>query len=271
MTPDEGIVFLQGTFQPGVKKYASDLSITQAELDDLDLDLLWYAFAQNRVLYYTEERTKAVAYRELLLNRNKKNNEVYTPKPDAEPKKPEKPVTPGIEDRINLLIQRIKNSKGYNDAIGKELGIDWDSTFTKDTKPNIISLKQVAEGVEIRWNKAGKNNSVAYFESCDTNNAADLAHFTTVGSAKFVDKRPLPDGVTSQVRMYRYAFMVGDSPSQIFSEPLAITISVLGDGSAKGKVVRSNRFKSSTLSGFANGNDVPTASNKKGSKTPPNE
>lgn len=243
MTPEDGIVFLLSTFYPGVKKYASDLSITQADLEELDLDLQWYAYAQKRVNIYADEHSKAVAYRELMLKRNKKNNEVYTTKPDGAPVQPDKAITPGILDRINLLIQRIKNSKGYNASIGEELGINWDATFTNDTMPNILSLKQVAEGVEIRWNKAGKKTNIAYFESCDTNNVADLAHFITVGSAKFVDRRPLPEGVTSQVRMYRYAFMKGDAPSTVFSEPLSIAVSVLGDGSAKGKVLRHVKLK----------------------------
>ncbi len=182
---------------------AAVLGFLAAEVTVLANDTAMLSYIVNLVETFTSGKEERVAYKNLI-----KDGPIGTPGgtlPIA-PLVPAPPtiVAPGIFPRVALLVQRIKNSPNYTDAIGKDLGIigaEQERDFT-GAQP---TLKLVKKGlnVEVQWNK-GDADSIHI--ECDR--GTGIWQFLAVDSVPhYTDNTPV---TSAALWKYRAMYIVDD-------------------------------------------------------------
>lgn len=130
---------------------------------------------------------------------------------------------PGALTRLANLIQRIKLSDGYTDAIGQDLGIisTEDTTVRPVTQLTIaVERNQGLERVKVLFTKY-EHHGIS-LESRRNNGAWE---FLCIAMTKpCYDERPLLDGATPEVREYRATWWDNGSAHGDFSPVQRITV-----------------------------------------------
>src|ERR1700737_2120465 len=122
--PESDQVKWMKNFLAKVTVHSTTVSVTAAEVATLKADVEYLSYLLHDLLpLYRSKAQEITAYKDLL-----KDGPLGTPGgtlPVA-PTPPTAPaaVAPGVMPRITTLVQRIKNSAGYNAAIGVDLGIE---------------------------------------------------------------------------------------------------------------------------------------------------
>jgi hypothetical protein len=134
---------------------ATALGFTAADITAVNNDAAMFAFLVLLVEIYTTAKEQRVDYKNLLRDGplGKPGGAVpVAPVTAAAPTL----VQPGIFPRIAQLVQRIKNSPTYTEAIGKDLGIIASEAQPFDAVNMKPTLKLVIKGgqVEVQWVKA---------------------------------------------------------------------------------------------------------------------
>ncbi len=134
-------------------------------------------------------------------------------------------VTTGALNRIFALVQTIKDSSGYTEAIGSDIGI----VGAQQTGPDFTTLKPdftptiLATGVNIDWGWGGYSAFLDMIEiQVDRNDSkgfVPLAFDTTPG---YVDTTPRP---TTPVKWkYRAIYRVNDQQVGLWSDEKSIAV-----------------------------------------------
>ena len=129
------------------------LGFVAADVTSVNNDAAMFAYLVNQVEVYTTAKEQRVDYRNLI-----KDGPIGTPG-GALPVAPAAgtvptAVAPGIFPRISQLVQRIKNSATYTEAIGKDLGvIGAQTTVDTDNMKPVLKLVMKGGQVEVQWTK----------------------------------------------------------------------------------------------------------------------
>lgn len=129
-------------------------------------------------------------------------------------------VLAGVISRTRALVQRIKKSPGYTEAVGKDLGIIG-AVETPETapKPTFKAVVQPNFGVRLDWVK-GKLSGV----TIQGKRAGD-ADWVTLGRdnySPYVDERaPATPGV-SEARQYRMRYLLRDDEVGEWSDVVSV-------------------------------------------------
>ena len=119
---DEGKLIWINNFSAKVGNYANTVGLTAADVTSAKNDAAMFAYLVNAAEVFTTAKEQRVNFKNLI-----KDGPLGKPLglvPDT-PVLGTKPadVAPGIFPRLAQLVQRIKNSAAYTEAIGKDLGI----------------------------------------------------------------------------------------------------------------------------------------------------
>jgi hypothetical protein len=135
------------------------------------------------------------------------------------------PVNEGALDRLFALVQTIKESTGFIDAIGADLdvlGTEQDTPDMATIQPVIDATAQVAT-VQIGWNWGGNSAFLDMIElqvdRSDSKGYVFLANDTTPG---YTDTTPFPAALTKWT--YRGIYRVGDAQVGVWSNPVSVTV-----------------------------------------------
>jgi hypothetical protein len=143
--------------------------------------------------------------------------------PPALPVLPPPPntVAPGALPRLRALVQRIKNTASYTEAIGADLGIVGAEVPTGDTpKPTFKAVAQPGHDVRLDWVK-GRFDGVMI----QGRKPGDAA-WTDLGVdnfSPFVDTRKPADPTKPEAREYRLRYLSRDEPTGDWSDVVAVS------------------------------------------------
>ena len=135
------------------------------------------------------------------------------------------PVNAGALDRIFALVQVIKDSTGYAEPIGDDLGVLGIEDVAPDMatiQPDIDAAVQVSS-VQIGWDWGGNSPFLDMIElevdRGDGHGYVLLANDTTPG---YTDTHPFPATLTKWT--YRGIYRVGDGQVGVWSNPVSVTV-----------------------------------------------
>ncbi|HEY8901168.1 MAG TPA: hypothetical protein VIM61_12220 [Chthoniobacterales bacterium] len=125
----------------------------------------------------------------------------------------------GIFKWIGQLVQRIKNSPAYTDAIGQDLGIiGAEQTFDPEAAKPVLTLRLVAGGQpEIGWKK-GPFTAL----EIEVNRGTGFAFLAIDTEPDYVDTFTPP--ATPTIWTYRAVYRLGESMAGQWSDPAEITV-----------------------------------------------
>jgi hypothetical protein len=152
-TSDKDRTVWLNNFSAKLAPVAASLGILPAEVTSVANDAANCTYAVNNVEIMTTNKEQRVTYKNLILNGPLGK---VAGSPPALPVIPAAPaaVAPGIFPRTGQLVQRIKNSSNYTEAIGRDLGIIGAEQLMDAAMMKPV-LKLVFKGgqVEVQWVK----------------------------------------------------------------------------------------------------------------------
>jgi hypothetical protein len=140
-------------FSDKFSKVATNLGFVATDVASVTNDAAMFSYLITCVEMYTTAKEQCVDYKNLISKGPIGATGSPVPPPLAMGMVPTE-VAPGIFPRISRLVERIKASPAYTEAIGKDLGIIG-AQQTVDTDSMKPALKLVFKGgqVEIQWVK----------------------------------------------------------------------------------------------------------------------
>lgn len=127
-------------------------------------------------------------------------------------------VLPGILPRISMLVQRIKVSPAYTEAIGRNLGIiGQESIVNSSAMKPILNLSLKGGRVELKWTKG--DSDALYIES---DKGTGSWSFKAVASIPhFADTTQV---TTPAIWRYRVIYLIADEKVGQWSDVASITV-----------------------------------------------
>lgn len=172
------------------------------------------------VITRKREYEQAVGYKDLIKNGPVGSAAGAVPVVSALSAPPD-PVPPGVLSRLRALVQIIKNSPGYNVAIGMDLGIIAGEGGTGPEIPTLTLTKSRAGEITFGWNKSVWTGIKIQSRPAGTTEWTDLA---TDLFSPFTDTRPLANANTPEIREYRACYLDKESPTWEWSHLLVVTV-----------------------------------------------
>lgn len=144
------------------------------------------------------------------------------PYPTAPSYPPPPSFTPsaGIFPQIVKLVERIRNSPGYTQAMGEDLGIVPPATTPALDDPVLEAIAQPNSQVEIRWKK-GRATGILIESQRGNETTWTVLGVDTV--SPYVDTRPPLNPGQPEVRRYRARYVVNDTPVGNYSAIVSVT------------------------------------------------
>lgn len=132
-------------------------------------------------------------------------------------------VAPGILPRLRQLVARIKAAPGYNETIGRNLGIigEEPSAPAGPAKPTAKASPQPGGEVKIEFGKAGFDGVIIEGRRGSETAWGRLA---TDNYSPYLDTRPPLDAGSPEVRQYRLRFIERDEAVGEWSDIITTTI-----------------------------------------------
>jgi hypothetical protein len=134
-------------------------------------------------------------------------------------------VAPGIEVRFRALVQQIKASSNYNEAIGKALDIEGAQQSGPDLTAVQPDLDAIISGsqVNVKWGWGGNS---AYLDICeiqvDRGDGKGFGLLTFDTTPNYTDTATFPAAPAKWT--YKAIYRVGDSQVGLWSNPVTITV-----------------------------------------------
>jgi hypothetical protein len=189
-----------------------------ADVASVNNDAAMFAYIVNRTELITAHKEQLVNFKNLLRG-GPISPTVLTVLAMPVVAAPPTAVAAGIFLRLSQLVQRIKNSAGYTEALGKELGIVGAEIASFDADVMKPAIKLVIKGgraVEVQWTK-GKSDAL-YIET-DKGNGWQFIGIDTI--PHFTDSTPITGPATWK---YRAIYLVNDERVGNWSDIMSITV-----------------------------------------------
>jgi hypothetical protein len=188
-----------------------------ADVTSVNNDAAMFAYIVGRVELFTTTKEQLVDFKNILRDGPLGTNALSV---QAAPTvaAPPTAVAAGIFKRTSLLVQRIKNSTAYTEAIGKDLGIIGAEVATAEAimKPVIKLVIKGGNAVEIQWTK-GKADAL-YIET-DKGSGWQFLAVDTV--PHYTDTTTI---AAPAVWKYRAIYLVSDERVGVWSDTGSIPV-----------------------------------------------
>lgn len=135
-------------------------------------------------------------------------------------------VPPGALERIFALVQIIKNSAGYTEAIGTDLGIVGAEDTAENPAPKFtLKVKDAEECQCVRIGITRYDHMGVHIESRRGGPGAAWEFLTVATSRSYMDERPLLVAGQPEIREYRMRFWDDGAPNGPWTDVRKITVS----------------------------------------------
>lgn len=211
------------TFKNNIGDYATVLKLDPGQITGQAADADYFDYSLKCQAITIQTGQSWTAWKDLARDGG-------TPPPGGAPVMPKLPtvvpaVAPGIEARFRALVQLIKASPNYNEAIGKALGIEG----AQQTGPDLTAVQPEIEAiingtqVNVKWGWGGNS---AYLDICeiqvDRGDGKGYVFLTFDTTPGYTDTQPFPATPTKWT--YRAIYRVGDAQVGLWSLPVNITV-----------------------------------------------
>ncbi len=134
------------------------------------------------------------------------------------------PRPPGALKRIFRLVQILKASPGYNEAIGRHLGLLTLTDAREHPAPSLAVKVERGATSEVAVLKMEKWGRIAlHIES--RRGGGDWEKLGLTSRIRFTDARPLLDPARPEIREYRVRYYEGNGPTGEWSNVVKVTLS----------------------------------------------
>ena len=206
-------------------EHASALGIYQPELTDTLADInfaVWTMTVWNPAIQ--QEALRATAVKNAVLTGTGVDNVVIPGHSQFD--NPPQPRPPGVLNRIFAQVQRIKNSTGYTEAIGIDLGIVGSGSSAAQAAhpfPEFTaSVERGANGERVKIVFTKYTHDGVAVESRRNDGPWESLGVALV--KPWYDERPLLDGKTPEVREYRLRWQDKNDAHGEFSPVQHVTV-----------------------------------------------
>jgi len=223
--------WLRETFNVKLAAHAATFGLTAAQLASVNADTLNFSYWLGQSTLFKDEKEERVDYKNLLRHGPLGSPAGTPPTPPVIAAAPAG-ILPGIEPRIRVLVQFIKNHPDYTDTIGKDLGIigDEQTTERSSLKP-VFRLEKLSTGVNIIWKK-GKVATAVRIEKQIVSSAtpAPLAAPPATAAWIFLAIDTQPDYLDTTptagaaIWKYRLVYLIGDEQAGQWSDEASIAV-----------------------------------------------
>jgi hypothetical protein len=202
-----------------IDTHAPVLAITQADIKTLKTDAAAVDWVSKALPAIRASAQQFTSFKDNLLDGQAGAAALVIPVLLTLPAAPAA-VPAGVVSRTRALVQRIKKSPGYTEAIGKDLGIIG-ATETNDAapKPTFKAVVQPSFGVRLDWVK-GKHSGVTI--QCKRAGDTDWVTLGRDNYSPYVDERPPVTPGASESRQYRMRYLDKDEEVGEWSDVVAV-------------------------------------------------
>lgn len=213
---DDAFNLQMQTFKNGIGNYSAVLSLTPAQVTGQDNDAKYLDYILKCQSIMVQAGQQWTTWKDLTRGGG-------TPPANGAPVLPVllpavPVVAPGIEARFRALIQLIKASPNYNEAIGQALDIEG----AQQTAPDLTTIQPKIDAiitgnqVNVKW---GWGGNAAYLDLCeiqvDRGDGKGFGLLTYDSTPNYNDTQPFPAAPTKW--SYKAIYRVGDAQVGIWS------------------------------------------------------
>ncbi|MCE2995252.1 MAG: hypothetical protein ACK5RG_14770 [Cyclobacteriaceae bacterium] len=197
--------------------HATTLGLTPADVAGIANDAAMFTYLVTQVEMHTTAKEMRVSYKNLIKDGPIGAPGGVLPMPVPAIAAPTV-VAPGIFPRLARLVQRIKATPTYAEAIGKDLGIISAPT-SKETANLKPALKLIMKGrqVEVQWVK-GKADSIRI----EKDSGSGWQFLAIDSIPHYTDKTPI---TVPAIWKYRAMYILRDEPIGQWSDVASIGVS----------------------------------------------
>jgi hypothetical protein len=222
---DTELALWLNNFSTSFAAHAASLGFAEADVNVVKADASMLNYLVGELLpTYKSALQSRTSYKNLIMSGPVGSPGGSLPPPPATGPAPTA-VPPGIVPRLRNLVQRIQLAPGYNEAVGRDLGLNGqdgrgpaapDSTAKPALKarsngPGAVQVdfsKEKFDGVLIESRRAGE---------------ADWQSLGTDSYSPYVDDRPPSETGKPEVRQYRARYVLRDQPTGDWSDIVTAT------------------------------------------------
>jgi hypothetical protein len=220
---DTGRMQWLNNFAAKLPNYKDVLALTDATLNQYQDDAENFAYIIGGIESFRKYTKQATAFKNLMRSGSPKNDPLGAPPPAPETPVLPKPAVPDIFGRVTKTVQVIKNTEGYNEAIGKDLGIIGEETakMQADMKP-VLGYEMQAGQPNIKWKKQGMQGIHIYADRGDGKGYSFLATDT---QPDYLDTYPLPATGQAVLWKYKAIYIDHDDETGQISDEMVVSVS----------------------------------------------
>ena len=211
-------------FNLKIPGYAATFGLSAPQVAIVNDDALNFIYWLDQSNLFITEKEERVTYKNLLRDGPIGAPAGTAPSLPAIPAPPA-PTPPGIEPRMRLLVQQIKNHPNYTEAIGKDLNIigDEQSTQKSALKP-VLKLVLTGAGVDVQWKKGIADALRVEKESSGASAQKGAASWNLLAvdtEPNYLDTTPVTEPAMWK---YRAVYIIKDEPVWQWSDVAQIAV-----------------------------------------------
>lgn len=203
-----------------VPTYQALFNLTEADVVQLTNDSAMYTYTLNMLNVYKQTQQNATAFKNLL--KHETHGQTLGEMPTVPTLPPPPAAVPaGIFDRTRALMQRIKNSPAYTEAIGQDLDI-----IPAINVVDINTICPVLKGVldvgrpHLRWSK-GEADAIDLYS--DHNDGTGFHLTGRFMRTEYLDVTPVPSGKAAEEYRYKAVYVIDDAQVGVMSQVFSMT------------------------------------------------
>lgn len=206
------------TFAAALVQHATALQISPEELAQAQTDARTLATAASYAAAVSAFSQEVTAWRDILHNADPHTTPPSLPQPPALPTLPPDTL-PGIRSRTKQLVARIRSAKGFNEAIGRDLGLFGPELSNAPFTPKLTAKALTGSRVELRFTKS--RYPAVRIES-KRGSEQDWSLLAVATTSPFEDTRPPLSAGQPEKREYRVQALEKNHPTGNPSPPATI-------------------------------------------------
>lgn len=220
---EKGVWF--NNFDAKLPLHAGTLGLSSAEVAAVHDDNTAYQYVIGMVELYRQNLSNLISYKNMLKNASGTQHIGAIPSLPVMPGAPAT-VAEGVFDRVTKLVTRIKNSPGYSDNIGADLGIITPAAPVIDVatlQPELSARLDVGRP-RLKWIK-GYADAIDLY--ADRNDGGGFVLLGRLLKNEYIDVTSLAAGKIFDEWKYKAIYVIGDEQVGLFSKVTGVDVKKL--------------------------------------------
>ena len=193
-------------FRDGCEKFAGSLDLTAEDLMQIDADYKSFAYMLDQIQALRAELQSRIDFKNILRDGPESSSLVQYPAGIILAEHPVA-VRPGIVPRLISMVAKIKEAKGYNGEIGREIGTEPFGVDRIPIAPEHIVPVLVDGMVRLDFTKSVWKAVTIESQRGNEVEGDQWTLLGTVYESPFVDARPLLEQGVAEARRYRMQYV----------------------------------------------------------------